>query len=69
MLSVKSGALVPVMVMLLMFRAIVVLVSVNVDDFAALVEPTATVPKESVAGNSVAVAVDPPLPVPDSATV
>jgi hypothetical protein len=68
-LSLKSEALVPVMVMLLMFRAIVVLVSVSVEDFAALVEPTATVPKDKDAGRRVAVAVEPPLPVPERATV
>jgi hypothetical protein len=68
-LSLKSEALEPVMVMLLMFSAIVVLVSVNVEDCAALVEPTLTVPKESEEGNRVAVADEPPLPVPDRATV
>jgi hypothetical protein len=67
-LSAKSPAFVPVIAMLLMLSAIVVLVSVRVEDFAALVVPTATVAKFSVAGSNVAVAV-PPLPVPESATV
>ena len=68
-LSVKSAAFAPVIVMLLMLSATVVLVSVSVEDFAALVDPTATVPKFSVAGSNVAVGVPPPLPVPESATV
>jgi hypothetical protein len=68
-LSLKSPALVPLIAMLLMFSAIVVLVSVRVEDFAALVDPTATVAKLSVAGNKVAVAFAPLLPVPESATV
>jgi hypothetical protein len=68
-LSAKSEALVPVIVMLLMFNATVTLVSVSVEDFATLVEPTATVPKFRVAGNSVAVAVPPLAPVPLSAMV
>ena len=68
-LSLKSEALVPVMVMLLMLSATVVLVSVRVEDLAALVAPTATEPKPNVAGSNVAVGVPPPLPVPESATV
>lgn len=56
------------MVMLLMFNADMVLVSVSVEDFAALVEPTATDPNERLAGNSVAVGVD-ALPVPLRETV
>jgi hypothetical protein len=67
-LSLKSAEFVPVMVMLLMFKATVMLVSVSVEDFVALVEPTATLPKLSVAGSSVAVAVPPLAPVPLSAT-
>ena len=68
-LSLKSEAFVPVIVMLLMLNATVVLVSVSVEDFAALVEPTATVPKLKVAGRRVAVAVALVDPVPLSATV
>ena len=60
----KSPGFAPVRVMLLMFNATVVLVSVSVEDLAALVEPTATEPKPSVAGSSVAVAfVTVPVPV------
>jgi hypothetical protein len=68
-LSLKSEALVPVIVMLLMLSATVVLVSVRVEDFAALLVPTAAEPKPRVAGNKVAVGVPPPLPVPESPTV
>lgn len=68
-LSLKSAALAPVIVMLLIFKATVALVSARVEDLAALVEPTARDPKESEEGKSVAVAVEPLPPVPDNATV
>lgn len=60
----KSPGLAPLNAMLLMFNATVVLVSVSVEDWAALVDPTATEPKPSVAGRSVAVAKELPVPVP-----
>ena len=41
-LSLKSAALVPLIAMLLIFKATVALVSVRVEDLAALVEPTAS---------------------------
>jgi len=60
----KSPGLAPVKVMLLMFNATVELVSVSVEDLAALVEPTAIEPKLREAGSSVAVAfVTVPMPV------
>jgi hypothetical protein len=52
--------------MLVMFKAMVVLVSVSVELLAALVVPTATCPKFCEAGNSVALAT--PVPVPVSVT-
>ena len=66
---VKSPGFAPLSAMLLMFSATVVLVSVRVEDWAALVEPTAIDPKPSVAGSSVAVARDVPEPVPVKLTV
>ena len=53
--SLKSPAFAPVMVMLEMFKATVVLVSVSVEVLAALVTLTATEPKLSDAGKRVAV--------------
>ena len=60
----KSPGLAPVNVMLEIFNATVLLVSVSVELLAALVLPTAPEPKLSVAGNRVAVAlVTVPVPV------
>ena len=60
----KSPGLAPLSAMLLMFKATLLLVSVSVEDCAPLVEPTATDPKLSDAGRSVAVAfVTVPVPV------
>ena len=64
----KSPGFAPVKVMLLMLRATVELVSVSVEDLAELVEPTATEPKLSDAGKSVAVA-SATVPVPLRLTV
>jgi len=65
----KSPGFAPVKVMLLMFKATVVLVSVSVELWAALVEPTAIEPKPSDAGRRVAVANEVPVPVPVRLTV
>jgi hypothetical protein len=65
----KSPGFAPVSVMLLMFKATVVLVSVSVELWAALVEPTAIDPKPSDTGRRVAVAKDVPVPVPVRLTV
>ena len=65
----KSPGFAPLSAMLLIFNVTVVLVSVNVEDLAALVEPTATEPKPSVAGSSVAVASELLVPVPVRLTV
>lgn len=65
----KSPGFAPLSAMLLMFKATVVLVSVSVEDCAALVEPTAIDPKPSVAGSRVAVAKEVPVPVPVRLTV
>jgi hypothetical protein len=66
--NVKSEGFVPVMVMLLIFKATVTLVSVSVELLAALVVPTVTAPKLKEAGSSVAVA-KAVVPVPLRATV
>lgn len=64
----KSPALAPLRAMLEMLRATVLLVSVRVEDFAALVIPTVTEPKLCDAGRSVAVA-RATVPVPVRLTV
>ena len=64
----KSPGFAPVSVMLEIFSATVVLVSVRVEVLAALVEPTVTEPKLSDAGMSVAVA-SAVVPVPVRLTV
>lgn len=61
--SLKSAALAPVMVMLVMFRAPLVLVSVSVELSAELVLPTVTEPKARVPGTTVAVGMAVPVPV------
>jgi len=61
----KSPGSAPLRVMLLMVSAARLLVSVSVEDLAALVLPTATEAKFSDAGRSVAVA----TPVPERLTV
>jgi hypothetical protein len=64
----KSPGFVPLNAILDMFRAMVVLVSVSVELFAALVVPTVTEPKLCDAGSSVAVA-SATVPVPVRLTV
>ncbi len=59
----KSPGFAPVSVMLEMFNAAVVLVSVRVEVVAALVVPTVTVPKRIDDGSSVAVGGSVPVPV------
>lgn len=65
----KSPGLAPVSVRLVMFNATVRLVSVRMELSAALVEPTVVDGKLNVPGSSVAVALDPPVPVPVRLTV
>lgn len=68
LVSRKSPGLAPVRVMLVMFKATVRLVSVRVEVSGRLVAPTATEPKSSELGKSVAVGTD-ARPVPERAMV